>query len=379
MAITFFPKFAGIGRTSSLLDEELILLGNDWLGTKGGSYISIQKPRDGLLAMKYRIEKIPLAGLPHQHTSLVSKNTLTVVGGKFKSKGMLSKFTWTGLSLHWQNGTKFKTDFVASCAVKIGVDVHIIFGGELKINDQRTSGRQVVKINTTQQVAFEMKPMQRRRMSHACQLLNSSFVLLSGGLDKSVIQPDEIYNIASQEDFRVLDLQQSLRRIQHAMIKIDDRVLALGGSDSNNDAPSKVAEFDQTTNSWNELDQELLSTNTSELIVTQFPVSSLDCVPECHCGIANRKERIFGGTEAEVGNTCGLCQSKAPFQPNAYPWIAALLRDGDIVDGYINSKCGATLVNTLLINYISCFQYVKKNFQTLSYLFSSLRLETDLP
>ena len=34
MAIATFPLFAGIGRTASMLDEELIILGNDDLGTK---------------------------------------------------------------------------------------------------------------------------------------------------------------------------------------------------------------------------------------------------------------------------------------------------------------------------------------------------------
>ena len=31
-------------------------------------------------------------------------------------------------------------------------------------------------------------------------------------------------------------------------------------------------------------------------------------------------------------------------QKNAYPWIAALLQDGDIDSGYINSQCSAVLV-----------------------------------
>ena len=302
MAITSFPKFAGIGRTSSLLDEELLLLGDDDLGTKGGRYVSIQKPRDGLLAMKYTFKNIPLVESPHRHTSLVSKNTLTTVGGKFKSKGMLSKFTWTEFSLHWQNGSKFNLDFVASCAVKVGVDAHIIFGGERKINNQRVSGNQVFKVNTTQQVAIEMEPMSRKRKSHACQLLNSSVVLLSGGLDEDVIQPDELYNISSEGFVKLLDPEQSLQRAQHAMIKVGDRILGLGGIDSSNNAPSKIAEFDPTTNAWNELNQELHSTNTSEVFITSFPSSSLDCIPECGCGIAHRKGRIFGGTEAEVGN-----------------------------------------------------------------------------
>ena len=305
MAITTFPKFAGIGRTASLLDEELILLGNDDLGTKEGRYVSIQKPRDGLLAMKYSIQNMSLSGSPHRHLSLVSKNTLAVVGGKFKSKGMLSKLTWTELSLHWQNGSKFNPDFVASCAVKLGADVHIIFGGAPNANQQEIGGRQVVKINTTEQRAFEMEPMEHGRMSHGCQLLNASVVLLSGGLDRSVIQPDELYNVTSEKVVKVLELQQSLRRIQHTVIRMNERVYALGGVDSNNDTPSKIAEFNTTTNAWYELTQELHSTNTSELVVTPYPISSLDCVPECRCGIAKRDSRIFGGSVAEVRNTPG--------------------------------------------------------------------------
>ena len=64
--------------------------------------------------------------------------------------------------------------------------------------------------------------------------------------------------------------------------------------------PPKIADFDPTTNAWNELAQELHSSNTSELVATSFPVASLDCVPDCWCGIASKKERIFGGSEAEV-------------------------------------------------------------------------------
>merc|ERR1712020_165956 len=144
MAIATFPIFAGIGRTANMLDEELLILGSDDLGTKG-RYISIQKPRDGLLGIKYTIQKLPLTQSPHQHSSLVSRNSLTVVGGKFKSRGKFSKFTWTELSLKWANGSKFSPSFIDACTVKLGVDVHIIFGGEKKFNGQQTSVREVVK------------------------------------------------------------------------------------------------------------------------------------------------------------------------------------------------------------------------------------------
>ena len=84
------------------------------------------------------------------------------------------------------------------------------------------------------------------------------------------------------------------------MIRVGQRILALGGIDSSNEAPSKIVEFDPTANAWNELTQELHSTNTTELIATPFPVASLDCVPDCRCGIAKKTKRIFGGSEAKV-------------------------------------------------------------------------------
>ena len=317
MAIANFPKFSGIGRTSNLLDDEILLLGDNDLGSRG-RYISIQKPREGLLALKYTIEDLPLRQSPHQHSSLVSKNTLTVLGGKFKSRAKLSKFTWTELSLKWENGTRFDPDFTDACAVKLDVDVHIIFGGAKDINGQMIGGRQVVKINTTEEIAYELNPLTHSRVSHSCQLLNKSVAIVSGGLtqkggDPSEVLPDEIYNITTQEVVKVLDIQESLQRFQHVTIKIDDRVWAMGGRDSNNNATSKIAEFNPSTNAWSETTLELQSNQTSQLVVSPFPVASLDCVPQCLCGISNRQGRIFGGSEAAVIHKSKKLKIKSPF------------------------------------------------------------------
>ena len=175
------------------------------------------------------------------------------------------------------------------------------------MNDQTISVRQVVKINTTNLIATELNPITHGRVSHDCGLLNKSVVLVSGGLaqkggDPSEVLPDELYNITLQEVVQVLDLQNSLRRIQHTTIKLEDRIWALGGRDSHNNATSKIAEFNPTTSSWEELAQELSSSDTSELVATSFPMASMDCVPECSCGNANKKGRIFGGVESEVRN-----------------------------------------------------------------------------
>ena len=261
MNITTFPKFAGGGRTASLLDEELILLGNDGFGTKG-KYITIQRPRDGLLAMKYTIDEFPLRQFPHHHTSLVSKNTLAVIGGKFKSKGMLSKYTWTELSLLWTDGSTLNPNLIYSCNVKIASDVHIIFGGVQGSEREggRGGSRQVLRVNTTAESAVELKSMSLKRVSHSCQLLTHDIVLLSGGLRNvgeplSAIQPDELYNFNSQETIRILERTSSLRRYQHATSRLGNQIYAFGGIDSNNDITSKVAVFNAITSAWTEVHQ----------------------------------------------------------------------------------------------------------------------------
>ena len=122
--------------------------------------------------------------------------------------------------------------------------------------------------------------------------------------------------------------------------------------DSNNEVISKIAVFNATTSTWIELMQGLHSTNTSELVVLPFPISSLDCLPdECHCGIANRRGRIFGGNNAEVRNISSLHRSKIHFQADSYPWLAALVQDGDIQPNFINNKCGAVLVGAPVIAF----------------------------
>ena len=155
--------------------------------------------------MKYTVQDLPLTQSPHQHSSLVSRNTLTVVGGKSKSRGQLSKFTWTELSLKWENGTKYIPDITDACSVKLGVDVHIVFGGERTVVGQQISVRQVVKINSTNLIATELNPITHSRVSHDCQLLNKSVVLVSGGLaqkgaDLSEVLQDELYNITADPD-----------------------------------------------------------------------------------------------------------------------------------------------------------------------------------
>ena len=66
---------------------------------------------------------------------------------------------------------------------------------------------------------------------------------------------------------------------------------------------------------------------------------------------------------------------KFSIQPNAYPWIAALLRDEDIQDGYINSQCSAVLV-CVVSPIIALHHSILK---VLLYELFPHRLATDLP
>ena len=70
------------------------------------------------------------------------------------------------------------------------------------------------------------------------------------------------------------------------------------------------------------------------------------------------------------------------FQVDAYPWIAALLRDEDIAADYINSKCAAVIVSTSsnISSYLSLF--INGFVSTKLVIFPGyppFRLATDLP
>ena len=82
MALADLPDFSGHGRTGSLLDNQIVLIGNKTLSGSEGQFISIQNPRDGLLALKYTKEDFPSRGTPFQHIALPSGNELTLLGGK---------------------------------------------------------------------------------------------------------------------------------------------------------------------------------------------------------------------------------------------------------------------------------------------------------
>ena len=188
--------------------------------------------------------------------------------------------------------------------MKVGADIHIIIGGNKRVDGEEVSTRQVVKIDTTKEIAHELNPITHSRVYHGCQALNESVILVSGGLPKkggnpSEVLRDELYNIESQV-VEVLDSDDSVGRFRHSLARIGNRILALGGKGGSGDVPSNIKEFDPATNSWKNLTQGLHSSNTTELTITSIPAAAIDCPPDCSCGVAKKKGRIFGGSEVEV-------------------------------------------------------------------------------
>ena len=340
MALAHSHDFSGRGRTASLLDKQIILIGNDTLSGSEGNFISIQNPRDGLLAMKYTKETFPTRGSPFQHTALSLENQLNLLGGRYKSRTRFEHSTWMDINLKWEESQKaFVPKFFAACSVQNDTDSFYVFGGAETLHNKSTSVRdQILHINTTSLMVKLVGTMKKPRMAFGCEFLNKSFILLSGGYSDPVnslqsIAPDEIFSIApsvvsfdgtesvflpyllapealSLEDDSLddgtgsflLPMTDSLQRFQHSLIRMDEVVFAFGGLDKDNSTSAKIKLFNEATKSWENHDQNLTSKNSEELLVVPFPTSSLDCAFECQCGRSNSmgSTRIFNGSNTQV-------------------------------------------------------------------------------
>ena len=318
MTLGHFRDFSGRGRTASLLDKQILLIGNNTLSGSDGNFISIQNPRDGLLAMKYTKETFPTRGSPFQHSALPSENKLTLIGGRYKSRAKLEQSTWTGVNLQWEETLKaFMPKFFSACTVQNGIDSSYVFGGAEILDNKTTAVRNtVLHINTTSLMVKTVGTMDRPRMAFGCEVLNRSLILLSGGYSDASnpgqsVEPDEIFNVTHHvlslvEDSLnstgsiLLPMTDSLKRFQHSLIRMNDAVYAFGGITSSNTGTIEV--FDEATKTWETHSKNLRSQDTAEVVVLPFPTSSLDCVPKCQCGVATTTSRIFNGSDAQVSS-----------------------------------------------------------------------------
>ena len=294
-----FPSFGGDGRSIDLLDEQLVLLGDNKLGGKF-EYKSIFQPRKGLLGMKFSREVSPIGNSPLWHTSLAFGNQILTIGGEFESKARLSNTVWNGLNLRWQNGSRFSRFAVGACKVKVAKDVFLLIAGFERINGSKVEMNTVLRLNITEETIEELPSIRRRRAFHACEVFEGK-ILVSGGTKGKVTVDDEVYNLTTNKS-TVLKKAKSLGRSQHQLLRLEETIFAFGGLVHNGSETSEVEWFDWMDMSWKQHEQSLLSENTTNLAVTAFPLSAVDCLAGCSCGLAGNLDnaRIVGGTEAQV-------------------------------------------------------------------------------
>ena len=297
--IVEFPSFGGQGRSIDLLDEQLILLGDNKFGGKF-EYKSIHQPRKGLLGMKFTKEVSPIGNSPHWHTSHAFGNQLLAIGGEFQSKARLSNTLWNGLNLRWQNGSTFSRFATGACKVKLAKDVFLLVGGFERVKERKVEMNTVLKLNITEETVEELPPIKRNRAFHACEVFQRR-ILISGGTKGKVTVGDEVYNLRTNKSRR-LRKAKSLGRSQHQLLRLEETIFAFGGLLRNSSETSLVEWFDWMEMRWKQHKQSLLSENTTSLAVTAFPLSAVDCLAGCSCGLAASlgNARIVGGSDAQV-------------------------------------------------------------------------------
>ena len=294
-----FPSFGGQGRSVDLLDEQLILLGDNKFGGKF-EYKSIHQPRKGLLGMKFSKEVSPIGNSPLWHTSHAFGNQLLAIGGEFQSKARLSNTLWNGLNLRWQNGSRFSRFAIGACKVKLFKDVFLLIGGFERVNGSKVEMNTVLRLNITEETVEELPPIKRNRAFHACEVSEGK-ILISGGTWGEVTIADEVYSLNTNES-TILNITSSLGRHHHQLLRLEETIFAFGGLQGNGSETSSVEWFDWMEMRWKQQEQSLLSENTTSLAVTAFPLSAVDCLAGCSCGLAASlgNPRIVGGGDAQV-------------------------------------------------------------------------------
>ena len=294
-----FPSFGGQGCSIDLLDEQLVLLVDNQFGGKF-QYKSIHQPRKGLLGMKFSMEVSPVGNSPLWHTSHVFGNELLALGGDFQSKARLSNTVWKELNLRWQNGSRFSRFAIGACKVKVAKDVYLLVGGFERVKESRVEMNTVLRLNITDETIEELPSIKESRAFHACEVFEGK-ILISGGTRGEETMPDEVYNLTTNQSI-VLGLSSSLMRHQHALILLETTIFAFGGIQGNGSPVAVVERFDWDNTRWNRHEHSLLSEKTTNLAVTAFPLSAVDCHAGCSCGLAgnSRKGRIVGGSDAQV-------------------------------------------------------------------------------
>ena len=295
-----FPAFGGQGRTIDLLEDQLVLLDENKLDGRF-QYQSIHQPRKGLLGMKFTIENSPLENSPYFHTNRFHGNKLlAIAGGELETKGQHSNTVWNGVNLHRKNGSQISQFATGACKVRLSRDIFLLIGGFKRVNRSKVEMNSVIRLKVHENTVEELPSIKQSRAFHACEV-SGRRILVSGGSQGQVTVSDEVYSLDTNESI-VLDRTSSLGRYGHSLLRLEEVIFAFGGLLSNGSETSEVEWFDWSDLSWKKHEESLHSKNTSNIAVTSFPVSAVDCHAGCKCGLTESTGSvdIAGGTEAQV-------------------------------------------------------------------------------
>jgi len=329
-----FSELAGLRGSMNLIDKQIVLLGANEDQHKK-QYRSILNPRKGLLAPEFAVIDMTFLN-PSTHTPLPYGNTLTVLADRSHK---LENDIWKSIKLEDQHGSDSIILPSNGCQVKIAADEYLLIGGvtQNKNSDTDMVTSDVFRINVTSQTAIkEERSLKLKRTLHSCSAFDST-VIVSGGYSTAEasnnLVADEIYGLGTAESV-VLDVSSSLQRSRHTLVRLGDEVFAMGGVSPDISAPPSVERFNMVDKEWEKYSEDLFTTSTTGLMVTEFPMSSVDCSSGCQCGIASnpRKVRIYNGSETEI---------------LSIPWIAAIQYDEESrSDNIESSRCSASLIGT---------------------------------
>ena len=294
--MTNVPPFFAPGHMLNLVNNHLVLLG--YTADRLWKTSSMEDPLGGILANKWTTTITPIdseaQGYDISYTYL---DGVYVSGGQAQTQVRLEAGTWAQLYdvKFALNGSSFTS---AACKITLENNDIMFFGGIL-LNSSVVVAM-VMTINVEKRTTQLKKNLTNARFQHACELIDKSHVLVSGGFNSVIesgsVVTDEIYNIETGESQPVTN---SLMRAKHRLIRLGNSIFAFGGVNEDGSQMSAVETFNTIDNTWTLHDGKLSSDVSSGLAVTKFPKFGLDCT-DCECGKVPLTERIFNGTTEKV-------------------------------------------------------------------------------
>ena len=307
--ITNIPPHVSTSQSVNVFNNHLVIAGYS-VGEGTWNYLSLEDPRSSLLSNPWTVSTSVGQLTPQSHTSFTYGRSLILIGGSQESALKLDTETlggnWNSFSLPWSNGTNFTRFTSSGCGVRVSKNNFLIIGG-INIKTNKVTPN-IVNIDIKNKVVHELPGLRVSRAFHACEVVNRTTILVTGGrtsVDDGLgsIAPDEKYNLET-EISSYSNKSMVIPRYNHRLVLLGDTVFAIGGRMVNKSEAKQVERYNTETSSWELLTDGLMSQSTGDLAVATIARSSLDCDVGCSCGVgqeAGGDARVGGlGCEAQV-------------------------------------------------------------------------------